>query len=152
MNISATVTELPSGASGSLGGGAIELANDHGVAGFGGACPPPGEVHRYIFPVHALAVEALDLPAEASNALAGANAIGRARIKAVHTRCRTGCGAPPGAPQPVRQWPLPPCTATSSAAPSLHRVQATAFGNAASQRKLRLPVRFAPIRCQRCAR
>lgn len=70
--------------------GAIELINDYGVAGFGGACPPPGEMHRYIFTVYALGVEALDLPATASNALAGfminANAIGKAQITASYTR------------------------------------------------------------------
>ena len=90
VNIPASVSELPSGISGSLEGGAIELVNDYGATGFGGACPPPGEVHRYIFTVHALSVGALDLPAQASNALAGfminANSIGQARITAVYTR------------------------------------------------------------------
>lgn len=90
LNLPATTTELDSGASGTLPEGAVELINDYGVAGFGGACPPPGEMHRYIFTVYALGVEALDLPATASNALAGfmikANAIGEAQITASYTR------------------------------------------------------------------
>ncbi|GAB3452723.1 YbhB/YbcL family Raf kinase inhibitor-like protein [Insolitispirillum peregrinum] len=92
VNIPATVSELAAGASGSqaVPAGASELKNDYGVAGFGGACPPPGEVHRYVFTVYALGVEKLDLPQDASNALAGfmvrANSIGKASITAVYTR------------------------------------------------------------------
>lgn len=90
VNIPATVSELPAGISGSFGNDALELTNDFGAQGFGGACPPPGEVHRYIFTVHALGVASLDLPAQASNALTGfminANALGKAHITAVYTR------------------------------------------------------------------
>lgn len=90
VNLPADVTDLPSGVSGTLDNGALELRNDFGQTGFGGACPPPGEVHRYIFTVHALGVETLDLPADASNAMAGfminANTIDTARITAVYTR------------------------------------------------------------------
>ncbi|MBT9385214.1 YbhB/YbcL family Raf kinase inhibitor-like protein [Pseudooceanicola sp. CBS1P-1] len=89
-NIPATTTELATGISGSLPEGVIELANDYGATGFGGACPPPGEVHRYIFTVHALGVETLDLPAQASNALASyminGNSIGQARLTAIYKR------------------------------------------------------------------
>jgi len=88
VNIPAAVAELPAGISGGLENGAIELKNDYGVEGFGGACPPPGEMHRYIFTVHALSVETLELPPEASNALAGymigANTIGKASITATY--------------------------------------------------------------------
>jgi len=88
VNIPAAVAELPAGISGALENGAIELKNDYGVEGFGGACPPPGEMHRYIFTVHALSVETLELPPEASNALAGymigANTIGKASITATY--------------------------------------------------------------------
>ncbi|GIU66851.1 hypothetical protein PsB1_1005 [Candidatus Phycosocius spiralis] len=92
MNIPASVTELPTDASrkGALPKGAMEIRNDYGVSGFGGACPPPGEMHRYIFTVHALGIDKLDLPKEASNALAGfmirANSIGKASITAVYNR------------------------------------------------------------------
>ncbi|WP_430514095.1 YbhB/YbcL family Raf kinase inhibitor-like protein [Pannonibacter phragmitetus] len=92
VNIPASVTSLEAGASGAgkMPAEASELANDYGVAGFGGACPPPGEVHRYIFTVHALPVERLDLPENASNALAGfmirANSIASAKITAVYNR------------------------------------------------------------------
>lgn len=45
---------------------------DFGVPGFGGACPPPGnKTHRYIFSLHALNTEKLDLPEDASAALVG---------------------------------------------------------------------------------
>lgn len=66
--------------------GAIELTNDYGATRFGGACPPPGEVHRYRFTVHALGT-VLDIDAGASNALAGfmvnANSLAAATITAV---------------------------------------------------------------------
>ena len=87
FNIPASVTELPAG--GTMPEGAIELTNDYGATGFGGACPPPGEVHRYQFTVHALGT-VLDIDASASNALAGfmvnANSLGTATITAVYTR------------------------------------------------------------------
>ena len=90
INLPVTVSELAAGASGALPAGAVELRNDYGAPGFGGACPPPGAVHRYVFAVHALGVETLDLPAEASAALAGymigANTLARAEITAIYTR------------------------------------------------------------------
>ncbi|WP_324610602.1 YbhB/YbcL family Raf kinase inhibitor-like protein [Xaviernesmea oryzae] len=92
VNIPANTTQIKAAASGTpdVPKGALELKNDYGVAGFGGACPPPGHVHRYIFTVHALDVDALDLPREASNALAGfmigAHSLGEARLTAVYNR------------------------------------------------------------------
>ncbi|AJE44790.1 YbhB/YbcL family Raf kinase inhibitor-like protein [Celeribacter indicus] len=90
VNIPASVSEFPSGISGALDNGALELVNDYGATGFGGACPPAGEVHRYVFTIHALGVEVLDIPETASNALAGfminANTLGRTQITAVYTR------------------------------------------------------------------
>ncbi len=69
---------------------AIEIRNDYGKIGFGGACPPPGEVHRYIITVYALGVERLELPENPSNALVGfmirANMLESANITAVYHR------------------------------------------------------------------
>lgn len=92
VNIRADVAAIPADASGTGGlpKGAMEVRNDYGAEGFGGACPPPGEMHRYIFTVYALSVEKLDLPSDASNALAGfmirANTISKASITAVYSR------------------------------------------------------------------
>ncbi|MGJ8629327.1 MAG: acyl-CoA dehydrogenase family protein [Sulfitobacter sp.] len=61
-----------------------------GAPGFGDACPPSGEVHRYQFKVHALGVETLGLDENASPALVGfmtgANTIATAELTAVYTR------------------------------------------------------------------
>ncbi len=66
-----------------------ELRNDYSATGFGGACPPEGEVHRYQFTVHALSTT-LELDGNVSNALAGfmvnANTIASDMITAVYTR------------------------------------------------------------------
>lgn len=92
VDIPAAETEVAAGASGTgaLPKGAIELRNDYGIVGFGGACPPPGAVHRYIFSVHALNVETLDLPKDASNALAGfmigSATLATTRLTAVYNR------------------------------------------------------------------
>lgn len=87
FNIPVGVTELPGGEA--LPSGSIELSNDYGATGFGGACPPPGEVHRYQFTVHALGTK-LDLDNSVSNALAGfmvnANSLASSTITAVYNR------------------------------------------------------------------
>lgn len=87
FNIPADITSLPGGDA--LPEGAVELTNDYGATGFGGACPPPGEVHRYMFTVHALGT-VLEIDGSVSNALAGfmvnANSLASATITAVHTR------------------------------------------------------------------
>ena len=77
-NISASVTELPTGAgapgSADLPAGALTLANDAGMKGFVGAGPPPGHGdHRYYFTVHAVDVPALELPESATPAYLGFN-------------------------------------------------------------------------------
>ncbi|MEM9088033.1 MAG: YbhB/YbcL family Raf kinase inhibitor-like protein [Cyanobacteria bacterium P01_F01_bin.53] len=92
VNIPATTTAIAQNASGNdtLPGEALEIRNDYGTIGFGGACPPPGEVHRYIFTVYALGTESLELPENPSNALVGfmirANMLESASITAVYNR------------------------------------------------------------------
>ena len=85
FNIPADVTSL----GGSNDVPAVQLTNDYGATGFGGACPPPGEVHRYEFTVHALGTM-LAIDNSVSNALAGymvnANSIASSTITAVYTR------------------------------------------------------------------
>jgi len=52
--------------------GSTQINNDYGSRGFGGACPPVDHgVHHYRFTIHALSVEKLELPEDASGALAG---------------------------------------------------------------------------------
>ena len=94
FNIPATATGLAKGAgSGAapLPEGAVQSRTDYGSPGFGGACPPPGDkAHRYIFTVHALKVEKLDLLPDASPAMVGfmakANALGSATFTALYGR------------------------------------------------------------------
>ena len=87
-NLPATVTDLPAGAgdgsSSGLPGDALTLANDAGLKRFIGAAPPAGHgVHRYIIAVHAVGVEKLDLPAEATPAYLGFNLFGNAIARAL---------------------------------------------------------------------
>ncbi|AUI59554.1 YbhB/YbcL family Raf kinase inhibitor-like protein [Amycolatopsis sp. BJA-103] len=75
-DIPATVTELPEGASDDSGSGlpegAFQVLNDARVARFLGAAPPAGHgVHRYFVVVHALDVETLGVPADATPAFLG---------------------------------------------------------------------------------
>ena len=71
VDIPVTTTSLPRGA-GSADGellppGAFQVRNDGGSTGYAGAAPPPGDrPHRYVFAVHALDVEHLDVTPDAS--------------------------------------------------------------------------------------
>lgn len=95
INIPAGVTELPANA-GAVGGanlpkGASHVRIDYGVAGWGGVCPPEGDPpHRYIFTVHALGTDKLEIPPDATAALAGfmvnANTIAKASFTAKYGR------------------------------------------------------------------
>ncbi|GAB3184412.1 hypothetical protein FHX75_121308 [Micromonospora palomenae] len=74
VNLPASVTELPTGAKEADLGGAFSVRNDYGDTGYGGAAPPPGDrPHRYVFAVHALDVERLDVGPTASPAYVGFN-------------------------------------------------------------------------------
>lgn len=75
-NLPAEVRALQQGAGSGqaeLPAGSIQTRTDFGSAGYGGAAPPQGESHRYIFTVHALDVDRLDVDEQASGALVGFN-------------------------------------------------------------------------------
>lgn len=89
-NIPADVTELAENAGTSDGAdlpaGAFQLKNDAGATGFIGAAPPAGHgAHRYVITVHALGVEKLDIPEDASNAFFGFNRFGNTLGRATLT-------------------------------------------------------------------
>jgi Raf kinase inhibitor-like YbhB/YbcL family protein len=95
INIPVDVTELKPDA-GAVGGanlpkGASNVRTDFGTAGWGGMCPPPGDKpHRYVFTVHALKTDKIDVPADATAALAGfminANTIAKASFTGKYGR------------------------------------------------------------------
>lgn len=96
-NLPADARELPEGAGTADGkglpAGAVQGRTDFGAPGFGGACPPVGDKpHRYIFTVHALKTDKLELPPDASAALVGfmihANRIGSATLTARYGRSK----------------------------------------------------------------
>ncbi|MCW0330557.1 kinase inhibitor [Pantoea ananatis] len=75
-NIPAETTSLPQGAGSgkaALPAGALQTRTDFGQAGYGGAAPPAGETHRYIFSVHALDVDNIDVDEGSSGAMVGFN-------------------------------------------------------------------------------
>jgi Raf kinase inhibitor-like YbhB/YbcL family protein len=73
VNLPVTVTELPRGVD-PLPEGAFCVRNDYGELNYGGAAPPPGDrVHRYVFAVHALDVDRLELGSDATPAYVGFN-------------------------------------------------------------------------------
>jgi Raf kinase inhibitor-like YbhB/YbcL family protein len=93
MNIPASVTSIPNGASktAKMPAGSLESRTDFGAPGYGGPCPPAGDKpHRYIFTVHALKVDKLDLTADASAAMVGfmthMNSLGNATFTARYGR------------------------------------------------------------------
>ncbi|BCQ33965.1 kinase inhibitor [Erwinia rhapontici] len=90
-NLPADTRELPEGAGSGkvdLPTGSVQTRTDFGSAGYGGAAPPKGESHRYIFTVHAIDVEVLEVDENASGALVGFNvhfhSLGSASITAMY--------------------------------------------------------------------
>lgn len=76
IDIPAEVTSLSMGAGSndaSLPGDAHHARNDYGTFDYGGAAPPPGAPHRYVFAVHALDTDALGVPPEVNPAVVGFN-------------------------------------------------------------------------------
>ena len=92
FDIPANVSRLPEGAGNGAGlpAGAVESLTDSGEPGYGGACPPPGKPHRYVFAVTALKVAKLGLNADAAPAAVDAaiahNSLGKATITALYGR------------------------------------------------------------------
>ena len=77
-DIPADVSELPPGAgSGPMEGlpkGATHARNDYGTKDYGGPAAPPGTgIHRYVFAVHALDIENLEVPPDVTPPLVGFN-------------------------------------------------------------------------------
>lgn len=69
----------------------MQIENDFGFQGFGGACPPAGnKPHRYQFTIYALSVANLDVKATASGALVGymikSNSISSSTLEALYQR------------------------------------------------------------------
>jgi Raf kinase inhibitor-like YbhB/YbcL family protein len=96
-DIPASVTDLAKGAGKADGSqmpkGAASIANDYGLQGYGGPCPPEGDKpHRYVFTVYALKVDHLDMPKNANASTAGfminANALGKASITGMYGRAK----------------------------------------------------------------
>ncbi len=78
-------------AAGKLPKGAVQSVTDFGAPGYGGPCPPKGDrPHRYIFTVHALKVDKLDLDEKAMPALVGftltMNHLDRATLTSTYSR------------------------------------------------------------------
>ncbi len=94
VNIPSSVGELANGASSNpakLPAGSVETRTDLGSPGYRGPCPPAGDKpHRYIFTLHALKVEKLDVDVQTSAALVGFNVhmqeIGKATLTARYGR------------------------------------------------------------------
>ncbi|MFJ5228818.1 YbhB/YbcL family Raf kinase inhibitor-like protein [Kitasatospora sp. NPDC088391] len=93
FDLPADCTALPAGAGTvpfpGLPAKAVHGRNDYGTNDFGGAAPPPGHgPHRYVFTVHALAVDTLglspDTPAAAIGGTLAFHALARATLCARH--------------------------------------------------------------------
>ncbi len=75
-NLPPSTTSLEKGAGASDGSklpqGTVQVRTDFGAPGYGGPCPPQGDhPHRYLFTIHALDLDALDVNENSSPALVG---------------------------------------------------------------------------------
>ncbi len=73
-NLPSSIRELPQGAGSGLAAlpeGSVEVRTDFSLNQYGGAAPPQGDSHRYIFSVHALDVEQIDVSEQSSGAMVG---------------------------------------------------------------------------------
>ncbi|AXU95881.1 kinase inhibitor [Erwinia persicina] len=91
-NLPADTRELAAGAGSGkadLPAGSVQTRTDFGSAGYGGAAPPKGESHRYIFTVHAIDTDRLEVDENASGAMVGFNvhfhSLGSASITAMYS-------------------------------------------------------------------
>jgi Raf kinase inhibitor-like YbhB/YbcL family protein len=89
VNVPVDVTSLARGAD--LPAGAFSVRTDFGQDGYGGSAPPPGDrPHRYVFAVHALDVEKLDVTPDVAPAVVGFNlafhTLARAAIRPTYQR------------------------------------------------------------------
>ena len=95
FNIPATITQLGADTGNQTKElapkGSVQSVTDYGKPGFGGACPPVGDKpHRYIFTVHALKVEKLELDSASPPAMVGyylnQNALAKASLISYYGR------------------------------------------------------------------
>lgn len=71
VNIPKNINKIDAG---TVPKGALEIINDYGKVGFGGPCPPEGDkAHRYIFTIHALDVETLEVESKTNAPIVGYN-------------------------------------------------------------------------------
>jgi len=78
VNLPVSVTSLAASVESNEGlpEGAFAVRNDYGERRWGGAAPPPGDrPHRYVFAVHAVDVDKLDVTPDASPASVGFNLV-----------------------------------------------------------------------------
>lgn len=72
-DLPADLTELPTGAGTADTKTGTHARNDFGTKQYGGAAPPPGHPHRYLFAVHALSVASLGVDSDSPAAVVGFN-------------------------------------------------------------------------------
>ena len=93
ITIPADISALPAGAGSgeaNLPEHAVMTRTDFGGNVYGGAAPPAGREHHYVFTIHALNLQRLDLPTDASGAMVGfvvgQHSLGSATLTAVYSK------------------------------------------------------------------